>query len=74
MEEKVDEVVAQQKLAINEEFIETSRKILDTIKTKLDERREKFQKHQNTVYKFLSPQKRRWRKDPDPDPSPDGGD
>ena len=74
LEEKVDEVVAQQKLAIDEEFIETSRKILDTIKTKLDERREKFQKHQNTVYKFLSPQKRRWRKDPDPDPSPDGGD
>ncbi len=73
IEEKVEEVCAQQKLAIDEEFVETSRKILATIKTKLEERRDKFQKHQNTVYsKFVSPQKpMRWRRDPDPEPRDD---
>ncbi len=68
LEEKVDEVCAQQKLAIDEEFVETSRKILATIKTKLEERRDKFQQHQNTVYsQFMSPQKpMRWKNGPDP--------
>jgi hypothetical protein len=73
-EDKVREICDKQKLAVDQEFVDTSRKILDTIKTKLDERREKFQMHQNTFYKFMSPHKRRWRKDPDPDPSPTGED
>ena len=75
LEEKVEEVCAQQKLAIDEEFVATSQKIIATITTKLEARRDRFQKHQNTVYgKFVSPQKpRRWGKDPDPDPGCEGG-
>jgi len=46
---KVDEILAKQKAAVSKEFEDTLHKIKDTVQTKLDERREKFQVHQNTV-------------------------
>jgi hypothetical protein len=50
-EKRLKEIYQEQKLAIDREFVDTSQKILETIRAKLEERREKFQMHQNALYR-----------------------